>query len=84
MREVEENCVKSIKFVEKFDMTRNRKIYLTIGALIALLILVGYWLVPLRHYEGDETRIYIPKGATTDAIKDSLTSALGQEFGGEV
>lgn len=65
-------------------MTRNRKIYLTIGALIALLILVGYWLVPLRHYEGDETRIYIPKGATTDAIKDSLTSALGQEFGGEV
>ena len=58
MREVEENCVKSIKFVKKFDMTRNRKIYLTIGALIALLILVGYWLVPLRHYEGDETRIY--------------------------
>lgn len=65
-------------------MSRKHKIWITVAAAVVVLLAVGLWLAPMRHYDGKEVRLYIPQGSTAEAVGDSLRSALGDDFGGEV
>lgn len=65
-------------------MSKTKKITIAVAAVLFVLLLVGVWLAPMRHYAGADVRIYIPAGSTAEAVGDSLRAALGEDYGGEV
>lgn len=61
--------------------TRRRKVLLyTAAAITALIVLVGAWawVTVARTYDGAQpVRIYIPRGADSEAVSKILTDSLG-------
>ena len=81
--EVAAVCAKSIKFAEKI-LTMKKKILITAAAAVFVMLIAAVCLAPMQHYDSADVRIYIPAGSTADAVGDSLRSALGEAYGGEV
>ncbi len=55
-------------------------------ALVAIFIALGViWMLATKKYDRQESvRIYIPRGATTTAVVDTLVTRLGDGFGHRV
>lgn len=64
----------------------NKKLWLTICAIIASIVMIGIFSLSyamIGHY-GDTTWVKIPAGASQQAVKDSIVSQLGDREGDRV
>ena len=55
--------------------------------ILAMLIGAGLWMyfTAFNAYDGKEpVRIYVPAGSSFNSLKDTLTSRLGEDYGGDV
>ncbi len=72
----------------KKHLTAKRIILLPVCAIIVIVAgIVAYFAnLAFNTYigKGDKVRIYIPRGSTVDAITDTLTLRLGDDFGADV
>lgn len=64
----------------------RRKWWWIIGAIVAVGLAGAAWCYAWlsNKYEYEDTRVYIPGDASEDAVRDSLTGALGKEIGSDV
>ncbi|MBD5224998.1 MAG: endolytic transglycosylase MltG [Bacteroidales bacterium] len=69
-------------------MNSSKKITRQIITIVCLgFVVLGTWYftrIISRYSGGEAVWVYIPEGATKSQVKDSLTSALGDNFGGSV
>lgn len=56
----------------------------TVAGILIVIAAAGAILFALPSYKGPDCRLYIPKGATEAAVKDSLKSRLGITMGNRV
>lgn len=66
---------------------RIKKWPIIIGGIALVLIMAALWvwsIVGAKAPVNEPTRIYIPEGAGTEAIGDSLRTSLGDNFGSKV
>lgn len=76
---------KKKKKAAKAKNTRRRWAWIAAAALVA--VCVAAWLGSryTQSYSGEKDAwVYIPEGASASAVRDSITSSLGPEFGGRV
>lgn len=72
---------------EKIHKSNKRKIVVSaVIAVIAIALGGSLWcyLKVTQKYSGEDTRIYIPHGSDDEAIADTLTINLGEDFGSTV
>lgn len=65
-------------------MIKSKKILINVAAVVVVLLIAGVSIAPVRHYDGADVRLYIPAASTAEAVGDTLRSALGEDYGGEV
>lgn len=71
---------------EKKSKSNKSIIISVVIAVVALALGGAIWcfLKVTQKYSGEDIRIYIPHGASDDAIADTLSLRLGEDFGGAV
>jgi hypothetical protein len=74
---------------KKSPSSSRRTLWLCVAAFVAVVSALLLWRgkIYLSGYapeDGKAAWVYIPSGATKDAVCDSLKSALGKDFGGKV
>lgn len=64
----------------------RRRIGFILLAIAALAVISAFLLYRYASitYNGSDSRVYIPTGCTADALKDSLVSSLGYDYGSRV
>lgn len=55
-----------------------------IAAFVAICTVIGFVFIPYSGKDGKSEWIYIPKGITTAAVRDSMKNALGSSMGNRV
>lgn len=65
---------------------RKRRLLLIVMVLFGLMLIGGglFYSYSTKHYGGDVARLYIPFGTSSAALRDSLESALGDNYGARV
>lgn len=76
-----------VKKKDKSSLRRN--LWLGAAALVVVIAAVMLWqgkryLARFSPADGETTWVYIPSDATKEAVRDSLRSVLGDDFGGKV
>lgn len=74
---------------KKGASSSRRKVWLAVvGAIVAVAALFMWYgkryIARFSPDDGAAAWVYIPAGATNESVRDSLVSALGKDFGGDV
>lgn len=61
-----------------------KRIALTVFAIVVAVCIAAYFFVTKKPDIDEGTRIFIPRNATSEALRDTLCARLGESFGGNV